>query len=77
VARSRLLSGQTLEMNVYQEVRPGQIQLIGRSDVTSSSGGVSFNTTAGVTYYVEMKGKNIAPGVITQGGYRLSIRRSV
>ncbi|MFQ3593667.1 MAG: S8 family serine peptidase, partial [Gemmataceae bacterium] len=74
---SRLLTGQTLEMNVYREVAPGSLVLISRSDVTSRTARTTFDTTAGVKYYVEMKGKNLAPGVITQGDYRLSIRRSV
>jgi hypothetical protein len=74
---SRLTSGQTLEMNVYQESRPGMLTQLSASNVGTSSASVSINTTPGVSYYVQMKGKNTAPGVITQGNYRLSIRRSV
>jgi subtilisin family serine protease len=74
---SRLLSGQTLEMNVYRETQPGLLTQLSATNVGTNSGSVTINTTAGVNYFVQMKGKNIAPGVITQGNYRLSFQRSV
>jgi hypothetical protein len=74
---SRLTNGQPLEMNIYREVAPGSLVQIGRQMVTSAGGNVTFPTIPGVFYYIEMKGQNIAPGVMTQGDYQLTIRRAV
>ncbi|MGL4555596.1 MAG: hypothetical protein ACRC33_30875, partial [Gemmataceae bacterium] len=74
--RARATGGGPLEMNVYR-ASGGALTKLASATVGATAANLFVPTSPGVVYYVEVKGKNTAPGVITTGNYDLSIRRAV